>query len=270
MAVEAPMPTPAGRAALPAWAEAVVAALAPAGLQRWGVAPVEGACPLPGARSALVFASGGPGLWQGFVDAVAAEHARLRDEAHPLDAHVARLLRAADPDPPPSRRWVRCAADEPTFVDFRPLAAAAGLGWASRLGLLLHPEDGPWIGLRAACFTTEALPPSAPAPGQGPCAGCAAPCVAACPVGAVPAGLGARFGIGACAAHRTSGGCPSACAARNACPEGSASRYPPEAQAYHEDRAAGRAALAARLGVNDDLHAGLGPPWSAWAGPSPA
>jgi epoxyqueuosine reductase len=268
MATEAAMPTPADPAALPAWAAAAIAALGPAGLQRWGVARVEGPAPLPGARSALVFASGGPALWQGFVDALTADHARLREEAHPLDAHIARLLRAADPAPPPSRLWVRCAADEPTFVDFRPLAAAAGLGWPSRLGLLLHPDDGPWIGLRAACFTTEALPPTGPQPGPGPCAGCPAPCVAACPVGAVPRADGARFEISACAAHRTTGGCPQSCAARNACPEGAPSRYPPEAQAYHEDRARGRAALAARLGVNDDLHAGLGPPWSSWAAPA--
>lgn len=261
-----------GATAPPPWMHAVLRALAPFGLQRWGVAPLEpGAGPLPGATHALVIASGGPALWSAFEAAIGADPEVLRAEAHPLDAFVARALAAADPAPPPSRRWVRCAADEPTFVDFRPLALAAGLGWPGRLGLLMGPDDGPWLGLRAACFTTEPLPASAPLPGPGPCARCPAPCAPACPVGAPAAGTAAwgggpaPFGIAACAAHRAAGGCRSACLSRNACPEGSTSRYSDREQAYHEDRPSGRPALARALGVQGDRHPGLGPPWADWA-----
>jgi hypothetical protein len=265
---------PLGAPATPAWMRAALDALAPIGLQRWGVAELPpGAGPLPGATHVLVIASGGPALWSAFEAAIRADPEVLRAEAHPLDAFVARALRAADPDPPASRRWVRCAADEPTFVDFRPLAVAAGLGWPGRLGLLMGPEDGPWLGLRAACFTVEPLPRAPSLAGRGPCGGCPAPCVAACPVGAPPAGpLGPTgaplpFDIGACAGHRAAGGCRSACLSRNRCPEGATSRYSDREQAYHEDRVSGRPALAAALGLADDRHPGLGPPWADWARP---
>lgn len=250
------------------WVSALTARLAAFGLNAWGVAdgqPYQSV--LPGCRSVLVFGSGGPALWQHFVAWLRADPARLSGEQHPLDAFIQRSLEAADPAPETSRRWVRCAADETCFVDFRPLARDAGLGWSSRLGLLLHPVYGPWMGLRAACFTTEALPVTGAAPGDGPCAGCAAPCVTVCPAEAVRA---EGFDIVRCAAWRAPeheggrGGCPTSCGARNACPEGAAWRYPDLEQHYHDNRRTGRAALGALLGV-DQPGQGVGPHWGTWA-----
>ena len=193
---------------LPAWAARVVAELGSIGLNAVGVASGEPwQAVLPDCRAVLVFASGGPLLWRSLEAAIAADSNTLTGTPDPLDDFIAARIRAADPEPPPSRSWVRCAAKPERFVDFRPLAQDAGLGWTSRLGLLIHPSFGPWIGLRAACFTTEALEVTGALPGAGPCEGCPAPCVTACPVDAVAL----PFRIRACAAHRAEGGCPSRC-----------------------------------------------------------
>lgn len=262
--------------------DAVLDGLAAAGLNAQGIAPAEGAALqelLPGARSVVVLGSGGPGLWRGLVAAMREDPRRLSAEQHPLDAHVRRLLRSADARLPPDlrRRWVLCGAlpwdpgESSPALDFRRLGLQAGLGHSSRLGLLLHPTAGPWLGLRAALVLDRPLPPTGPLPGNGPCAGCAAPCAAACPVGAVhQTGHGAGslgFDIRACARQRAGGGCPTHCAARCACPEGQDHRYDDLEQHYHDNRETGRAALAAALGIPDPEHVGLGPRWAEWAAP---
>ena len=216
---------------------------------------------LPGCRSVLVFASGGPDLWKAFEADIQREPRWLQEEEHPLDAWLHRALTRADPDPPPSRRWVRCAADETTLVDFRTLALRAGLGWHSKLGLLLHPEYGPWMGLRAACFTTEKLPDSVPLPGEGPCAPCPAPCQPACHGGAISE---KGWDPKRCSSfHFESTLCESSCDARVACPVGQDAIYPPRAIHYHYNRAQGRAALGKALGIPNP-GTGQGPLWSDW------
>jgi ferredoxin len=261
-----------GRPALTGWPAALIERLAQTGLNAAGVA--DGApyrALLPGCRSVLVFASGGGALWRHFTAAIRAEPAALTGEQHPLDAFVRRALERADPAPPASRRWIRCAADEPEPIDFRTLALRAGLGWPSALGLVLHPTWGPWLGLRAACFTREPLPPTPPPPGPGPCAGCAAPCATACPAGAValpfrPGGTGG-WQVRVCATwNAETGACARSCAAREACPVGAAHRYAPLERHYHQDRRSGRSALAAALGIADERE-GIGPDWRRWAGP---
>ena len=209
---------------LPPDITALIAALDGDGLNTWGVAPAAGLGDvLPGARSVLVFGSGGGHLWRGFCTAIVENATTLTNHTHPFDSHVARCVAAADAvlDADRPRRWVLCGATEPgtappPFVDFRMLAREAGLGHPSRLGLLMGPVYGPWMGLRAACVLDDALDPTGPLPGDSPCLTCAAPCVPVCPVGAVPE-VGARapedprplpFGIRRCAAHRASGDVP--------------------------------------------------------------
>lgn len=266
---------------LPPDITALIAALDGDGLNTWGVAPAaELGDVLPGARSVLVFGSGGGHLWRGFCTAIVENATTLTNHTHPFDSHVARCVAAADAvlDADRPRRWVLCGATEPgtappPFVDFRMLAREAGLGHPSRLGLLMGPVYGPWMGLRAACVLDDALDPTGPLPGDSPCLTCAAPCVPVCPVGAVPE-VGARapedprplpFGIRRCAAHRASGGCATQCGSRNACPEGSDHRYDALEQHYHDNRGTGRKALAAHLGIDADGHPGLGPRWAEWA-----
>ncbi len=247
------------------WLERVTDQLAEAGLNAWGVA--DGRAYehlLPGCRSVVVFGSGGRGLWEALVRDLRARPAGLTEEDHPVDQFVARALATADPDPDPTRRWVRCAGDSDTFVDFRPLALEAGLGWHSKLGLLMHPRYGPWLGLRAACFTTDAFPVTGALGGAGPCAECPAPCIPACPGGAMRA---EGIDIRRCAAsHDETDACASTCHSREACPEGAEHRYGPEQVRYHYDRATGRRALADRLRLHDE-RSGAGPFWDAWSDP---
>ena len=259
----------------PAW-ESALALLSRAGLGLVGVADVaaydavarpelRGEQLLPGARRVVVVGSGGPALWQAMVDALRADPSRLAETPHPLDAFVG--LRVAEADallPSVPRRWFFASATAEVHLDFRTLALVAGLGTHSRLGLLINPVHGPWIGLRAACFVDDdGLEPDRPLVGS-PCDDCAAPCTSACPGGAFPEG---RWDVGTCAAfHRTSTRCAQSCDARSACPVGAGSRYPPDELRYHYDRRTGRAALRAEIGLDPaaDPHEGVGPHWQAW------
>lgn len=253
----------------------LVAALGAAGLQAVGVADVaawdaqvgperRSAALLPGARSILVFGSGGRALWDALVADVRAHPAHLAQEEHPLDAYVRRAVLAADPAlGDVRRRWFFAAADAELHLDFRLLASLAGLGGRSRLGLLLHPEFGLWLGLRAAVFLDAALPVSPP-PDPDPCAGCPAPCIPACPGGAFVDGA---WDVGRCSAfHDASAACASTCHSRLACPRGAEHRYPPDELVYHYDRRAGRPRLreAAGLAEGDDAFEGVGPHWNTW------
>jgi epoxyqueuosine reductase QueG len=247
-------------------------ALAPVGLDLVGVASVEAwdaAMPearraealLPGARSIVVVANGGGALWEAMVADLRRDPRGLTGEPHPLDAFVKRQLARLEIGAP--HRWFRAAADETTHIDFRVLASLAGLGAQSRLGLLMHPVYGPWVGLRAACFVAEDLVADAPG-GPDLCAGCDAPCVAACPAGAFPGG---RWDVDACGAfHFDSPVCERTCHAREACPVGAEHTYSRDEIAYHYHRASGRRALRALVGVPDgaDPFEGDGPHWQDW------
>ncbi|HJN74293.1 MAG TPA: hypothetical protein QGF58_10210 [Myxococcota bacterium] len=237
------------------WLSRAIEELGAIGLNAWGVAPGrEHQALLPGCRSVVVFGSGGPDLWRAFVVELAEHPQHLADEAHPLDAFVRRRVEALEL---PGCRVVRAAGDETTFLDFRLVALEAGLGWHSKLGLLMHPRFGVWLGLRVAILTTEALEPSGALAGEGPCGACPEPCRVACPVDAV----GIPFDIRACGRfHHESEQCRATCHSREACPEGSAQRYPEEAIHYHYHRRSGRRRLAERLGIVDH-GTGTGPFW---------
>jgi hypothetical protein len=186
----------------------------------WGVAdgrPYDHL--LPGCRSVLVVGSGGATLWRGAVR-------RGQLGPHPIDDWV----RDHTPPDHPGRRWIRCADDAEVFVDFRVLAHAAGLGHPGRIGLLLHPTYGPWWGLRAACFTTDALPVTGPLSTPSPCATCTGPCMTACPARAVEETLD----WAACGDwQRDHDSCHGGCLARAACPVGSSHAYGPAQHRYH-------------------------------------
>ena len=220
---------------------------------------------LPGARRVLVLGSGGPALWEGMLADLRQDPALLAQSPHPVEDYVARRVAEADAMlPHGARRWFFTSATAEVHLDFRTLALTAGLGTPSRLGLLLHPVHGPWLGLRAACFLAdEGLPVSARL-GEGPCAACPAPCVSACPGEAFPEG---QWEVGRCSAfHRESSECARSCAARLACPEGGGSRYPEAELRYHYDRAGGRPELRRLVGLDPaaDPHQGVGPHWEAW------
>jgi len=108
-------------------------------------------------------------------------------------------------------------------INFGQLAEAAGFGVVSPVsGLLLHPEFGPWVRVRAAVLLPGQpfgeVADASIAERFRPCCGCLKPCVAACP-GAVHDGFG-NTDRGGCADHRHRGGCEAGCHSRMACPVG--------------------------------------------------
>ncbi|MBF0280737.1 MAG: hypothetical protein HQM13_23295 [SAR324 cluster bacterium] len=217
---------------------------------------------LPGCQSVIVWGSGGTLLWEEFLKDLKQFPQRFSQNSHPLDNYVLRALTRIDPNPPASRRWIRCAADETEFLDFRTLGYQAGLGWESKLGLLLNSDYGPWLGLRLACFTMDSIEPTGPLRDIEPCAGCRAPCVEACPAGAVS--KNSRWDVALCASfHQKSTLCDQTCLAREACPEGQPHQYSNLQRHYHYNRESGRAALAEFLNISPEKP-GKNLPWNEW------
>ena len=220
-----------GCAAVAAYDAAVPAALA--------IAPVS-----PAARTAVVIGNGGRALWTRFSRARGhGGRAGPGRSAHPLDEYTRAVVGAALGPLPPGARVLWPFLDAEPRVSFVHLAECAGLGRPSLLGVLVHPEYGPWIALRAAVLLPFGLDAPRPADGFDPCGRCLErPCRAACPAAAVgPTG----FDRARCVAERLAAhpdACASGCHARVACPHGRAHRYPDEALAFHQ--AAARAAMA--------------------------
>ena len=180
----------------------------------------------------LLLGAGGSSFWEkmarslgpGFVP-------RPRPGYHPINAHseriaedVSSLLRDAGHPCRP------VYPDDTPSLNFLQMAEMAGFGTVSPvIGLLLHPEYGPWVGLRAAVlargepFGPPELRPR-PEPFE-PCLTCSKPCVAACPVGVFDGHGGANFR--ACGDHRHKSGCSTGCEVRRACPVGAHNRFGP-------------------------------------------
>ena len=183
---------------------------------------------LPGARSALVVASGGRALWRAASESGA-------DGSDPLDLHTARALEACVAEVTASgRNALALFAYERrggAYADFVALGHAAGLGAPSRLGLLVHPIYGPWLSLRALLLSEVAWPESAPLREIDPCTACPAPCADACHGRAVGP---SDFDLPRCAVTRRGDPrCALRCDARRACVLGRDHAYLPEAEAHH-------------------------------------
>jgi hypothetical protein len=232
---------------------AIGGAVAPFGLNLVGVARPEvydGLVPVRhrlGARTPaaaiVVVGNGGGALWTAFR-AHLRDHPAAAARPHPLDDFTRAVLADAAA-PLLARHGARGAlrlpfdTDEPP-LSFAHLAQAAGLGAPSLLGVVLHPEFGPWIALRGAFLLDVPARAARPAAGFDPCAACVErPCVAACPGAAVTVAAG--WDAERCMAHRLSadadGRCDAGCHARVACVYGTGYRYPDEAAAYHQGRA---------------------------------
>jgi hypothetical protein len=227
-------------------------ALAPSGLNLIGVAtpaaydalvPSSHRLAASDARSIVVIGNGGGAFWAGFRDYVARNPTHAQ-RPHPLDdyttavmeQHAVPLLTRLGIG---GELWLPFRATRPP-LSFVHLAEAAALGRRSVLGVLVHPEYGPWIALRGAIFVDAPLSAPRPAAGFDPCASCAVrPCIAACPGTAVshPAGWDVPRCIAFRIARDATNPCADRCHARVACVYGNAHRYPPDALAYHQERA---------------------------------
>lgn len=191
----------------------------------------------------VVIGNGGGRFWAAYRDHLAL-HPDHADLEHPLDAFTTYVMETvavpladrlgARPD---LRLPFRATLPPLSFVH---LAEAAGLGRRGLLGVLIHPEFGPWMALRGALLVDAALPAPRPAAGFDPCPTCRdRPCIAACPGAAVSEVDG--WDVPACIDFRVACGadnpCRDRCHARVACVYGRQHCYPPEALAHHQERA---------------------------------
>jgi len=116
------------------------------------------------ARGAIVvIGNGGGAFWSVFRDYAGAGP----DTAHPLDVFTAAIL-TAHAVPVAERLGLHPELRFPFEPAARPLsfvhlAEAAGLGRRGLLGVLLHPEFGPWMALRGALLVDEAPVAARPA-----------------------------------------------------------------------------------------------------------
>lgn len=135
-------------------------------------------------------------------------------------------------------------------LPFGPLGEAAGFGVVSPVsGMLLHPDFGPWLRVRAALLlegepfgvAADASLPSS----FKPCCGCSQPCVAACPTRAIVGDGSTDYRR--CADYRWTGGCDDGCRARQACPVGAEQADLPGLPLHAHS--IGKDALARRFGL---------------------
>ena len=230
----------------------ISAALAPYGLNLIGAASVaayETSVPrqyhvttlLPQAKTLIVIGNGGGDFWTAFRSYYEARPGYLRAHEHPLDDYTVEIIEqtltpilgrsnAAYRYLYPFHFW-----REP--VSFMHLARVAGIAGPSILGVVIHPEYGPWLALRAAILIDQELSATPVADGFDPCPSCTErACISACPAQAISWEKG--WDISACVRHRLkeASDCTDRCHARYDCVYGRAHRYPPDELHYHQQR----------------------------------
>jgi len=212
----------------------IAAALADRGLILRGGFEVEPGEPFPAgltghaARSVLLVGNAGAGHWP-FFQAWAAGQGKA--VANPLDIWTKAVV-----DPIASAFHARAVypSDKP-YAPFQQWAMRAEGTKSSPLGILMHPEYGLWHAYRGALLFDVELTVGEPRAQNHLCDACVGkPCLKACPVGAYSA---AGFAYQDCLAHvcgPDGAACgETGCLDRNACPYGTAYRYPAEVQAFH-------------------------------------
>lgn len=125
-------------------------------------------------------------------------------------------------------------SDRP-YLPFQQWAMRAEGLKPSPLGILMHPQYGLWHAYRGALLFEDEMALPEPREVIHLCDACVEkPCLKSCPVDAYSAD---GFAYETCRAHvRGANGEPcrsGGCLDRNACPYGTAYRYPPDIQAFH-------------------------------------
>lgn len=180
------------------------------------------------AKSVLLIGNAGAAYWPHFSRWRAGHPAGL---ANPLDSWSRQIIEAVAGDV--GARAV-FPSDTP-YLPFQQWAMRAEGTKSSPLGILMHPEYGLWHAYRGALLFDVELTVGEPRAQNHLCDACVGkPCLKACPVGAYSA---AGFAYQDCLAHvcgPDGAACgETGCLDRNACPYGTAYRYPAEVQAFH-------------------------------------
>lgn len=186
------------------------------------------------ARSVLLVGNAGVGYWKHFSPWRETQPVNL---PNPLDTWSRLVIGEAAHE---VGARVLMPNDRP-FAPFQQWAMRSEGTRPSPLGLLMHPVYGLWHAYRGALLFDRKLTFPAPEKPIHRCDLCdGKPCLNACPVEAFSPG---SFDYAGCVSHvrsRTGHACRSAgCLARNACPVGTAWRYPAAVQAFHQKAFAG-------------------------------
>jgi hypothetical protein len=192
-----------------------------------GEAVPEGPSGKP-ASSALLVGQAGGAPWPHFLKWRDAQPAGLKN---PLDTWSREVLGAVA-----QQFGARAVSpsDRP-FLPFQQWAMRAERLKPSPLGILMHPEYGLWHAYRGALLLDHAIEVPPPRATIHLCDLCVEkPCLKSCPVDAYRV---SGFDHPACLGHvRGPSGGPcrgGGCLDRNACPYGTAYRYPADEQAFH-------------------------------------
>ena len=195
----------------------------------------------PHAKSIVVVANGGGGLWAA-LKRHAEQDPNWMERDHPLDDFTRSVV---ENEIAPRIREARARytivfpfmAGKAT-LNFIELGKAAGLAGPSILGVLIHPKFGPWMAFRAAILVDQLIDEPGEAREFNPCPSCTKrSCIAACPTAAVAFPSG--WDIPRCVAYRieVEEDCRARCHARVACVVGPEHRYPDDEIAHHHERA---------------------------------
>ncbi len=188
-----------------------------------GFTPTEGD-DLPGAASLLLISPIGAEFWPMF--AASPEYADRQPD--PIDRWSLRVVSAV-------AAQIGGAAlfpfGGPPYRPFLKWAMQSGRAHSSAVGMLVHSEAGLWISYRGAIALP--YPVDLPEPLANPCDSCVdQPCRSACPVDALKGG----YQTEACHSwldDPRSDCMTQGCAARRACPVGTAYGRLPEQSAFH-------------------------------------
>lgn len=164
-------------------------------------------------------------FWPEFLEALR-QSKELRESEHPVNTYVTetvgRLLQGL-----PVACEVRWAhTSEPSPVAMQRAAMIAGLAHTSPSYLSIHPQHGPWIGLRAVIVLDDDWTLGEPVPAPDPCSPCPKPCMPALDR-AVAASRHVPMG------KKVSSSWKLWLSVRDACPMGRSSRYSDEQCEYH-------------------------------------
>jgi epoxyqueuosine reductase QueG len=190
---------------------------------------------LPDVGTIVVLGSGGSAFWQRMV-ASQGEPLAPHPRYHPVqDYAMAQVRELAAMLQQHGTATAVVQPEAKATLNFVQLGEAVGFGTVSPvIHILIHPQFGPWVSLRAALLCAGL--PFGPVADASiartwqPCCNCSKPCVAGCPTN-VHDGSG-NSDFHRCAVHRDAGNCDSGCSVRRACPVGAEYRYGPKEEAH--------------------------------------
>jgi hypothetical protein len=183
--------------------------------------------PPEGCATLVLLGPGGPEMWEAFTASAECSDG----EPHPMDRWSTRVIGAL------AERFGAAALfpfGGPPYQPFQRWAVRAEGARTSPVAMQVTPERGLWASYRGAlAFGTRLDLPLAAH--TDPCAGCAAPCLTACPVGAFTDGT---YDVPKCTGHVQGvdgAGCREGCLVRRACPAGAGMDLPAAQRAFHLD-----------------------------------